>query len=389
MTFKTKDPTAMTHRHTTPPHSPTSKQPATPALPKPSTGLRVGIIGGGWPALQHAKAIADLPGVTVTAIADLLEPRRQEMLKLAPKAKDYTDALHLCADPAVDLVVIATPTDTHDDFARKAIQKSKAILIEPPGSTSHTSLKRLAKSAHDRNLPAFVSLQRRAGAAEQAARAAVLSGAIGEVYHARATWLRARAIPVGTGWYGQTARSGGGALLDLGYPMLDLALCLMGNHEVTSAMAATHRRFADVPPPELSYDAEDAATALLTLSNAASLELAVSWAINQPPSSSGTSLRLHGTQGCIDVYTPDGPLLYRHFNSRGDAERVKLKLPKLFGYPAIWRSLKAIMIQHKTQAPQADAPAPAHTSDVLVSLSEAAHSQAVIDRLYRTAAKKG
>ena len=42
-----------------------------------------------------------------------------------------------------------------------------------------------------------------------------------------------------------------------------------------------------------------------------SIELAASWALNQPPQQQGTLCRLFGDKGAIDVYTPQGATLYQ------------------------------------------------------------------------------
>ena len=49
-----------------------------------------------------------------------------------------------------------------------------------------------------------------------ASKQAIEKGYAGNVYHARAVWTRTRAVPIGTGWFTDREKSGGGALIDLG-----------------------------------------------------------------------------------------------------------------------------------------------------------------------------
>jgi predicted dehydrogenase len=85
---------------------------------------------------------------------------------------------------------------------------------------------------------------------------------------------------------------------------------------------------------------EDAFFALVRFEGGKSLELSAAWAINQPPQQNGTVCRLHGDEGAVDVYTRQGPVLYRSFSAAGEAKATLMKLPKLVGYPAMMRHFR-------------------------------------------------
>src|SRR5207249_10613610 len=107
------------------------------------------------------------------------------------------------------------------------------------------------------------AVQRRFGGAEQAAKQAIEKGYAGEVYHARAAWMRTRSIPVGTGWFTDKSKSGGGALIDIGVHMLDLAWYLLGQPKPLSAFGVTHQKFGAAVAAYRVFDVEDAAFALV------------------------------------------------------------------------------------------------------------------------------
>ena len=154
--------------------------------------------------------------------------------------------------------------------------------------------------------------------------------------------MRTRSVPAGTDWwYMDNTRSGGGVVMDLGVQMLDLAWHLMGQPRPTSVYAITSRRFREVAPAEIKYDVEDGASILMRFEGDKSLELDVTWAINQPPRRQGTVCRLHADQGAIEVYTPHGPVLYRKFGAKGEASEAPLKTPKVIGYHAMMRNFRA------------------------------------------------
>ncbi len=137
---------------------------------------------------------------------------------------------------------ICLPNDLHAPTAIAALKAGKHVLCETPPALSLGDAKKMAAAAEKSGKTLLYAAQRRFGGAEQAAQQAIAKDYIGEVRHVRASWMRMRGTPAGTGWYTDKARSGGGALLDLGAPMLDLAWYLMGQPEPQGvfAVASNH-----------------------------------------------------------------------------------------------------------------------------------------------------
>ena len=152
--------------------------------------------------------------------------------------------------------------------------------------------------------------------------------------------MRTRGTPTGTGWYADRAKSGGGAMIDMGVQMLDLAWSMLGQPRPVSAFAVFSQRFRGALPPEVTYDVEDAGFALVKFEGDQSLELSASWAINQPPAREhGTKCQIYAEKGALVVYSPQGPLLYRGFTAAGEAKETPLKTPKIVHYHAMMRHL--------------------------------------------------
>jgi predicted dehydrogenase len=133
-------------------------------------------------------------------------------------------------------------------------------------------------------------------------------------------------------------------LLDLGTHMLDIAWHLLGQPNPVSVYAVTRRQFREQAPIELPFNVEDSAFAIVKFDHGKSLELGVSWAINQAPSQNGTTCRVYGTTGGVEVYTPAGPLLYRQFNPKGEAQETPLKQPKVTGHAAMFRQFREAIL---------------------------------------------
>lgn len=304
-----------------------------------SQSIRVGIIGGGWPGLAHARAYQQTPGFKVAAIADLIPSRREAFVKEFA-AKAFTDGRELILDHQIDAVSVCTPTDQHLPLTLAALRAGKHVLCEMPPAIDARQARQMQAAASKNGKVLMYALRRRFGAHEQAARQAIQKGYVGDVYHARASWMRSRGVPTGTGWYTEKARSGGGALIDLGLHVLDLAWFLLDQPKPLNVYAITQKRFDDLPAEDPKYEVESSAFALIRFDNGKSLELACSWAINQPPQQNGAVCRVYGSKGAIEVYTPQGPVLYRHFDEKGQAKATPLKGPKTVHHAAMVRQFR-------------------------------------------------
>lgn len=369
-----------------------------------ANAIRVAILGAGRPGVRHAEGFKAAGGFEVAAVADLIPSRRRTIMDAFGAKKEVADALDALADASIDAVSICLPNHLHLPVALAALKAKKHVVIETPPGLNAAEARKLLTAAAKYGRTVLYAAQRRFGGAEQAAKQAVDKGYAGEMYHARAAWMRTRGIPVGSGeggvgWYFDRAKSGGGVILDLGVQMLDLAHDLLGRPRPLSVFAATSDRFhpaakmlpappsatpAATPPPDHAAgdgpahdgtgedggspeDAagegsdgntsgalagpsgvEDTFFALLRFEGGKTLELSASWAINQPPAQNGTLCRVHGTDGAIDVYTRAGPVLHRKFTPKGDSRETPLKTPKVTGYHAMMRHFREC-IQGKAQ----------------------------------------
>ena len=307
-----------------------------------SQSTKVGIIGGGWPGLAHARGYLEAGGFSIVAVADLIPPRRAKLAEGSPKAKQYADAKELIADKEVEAVSICLPTALHLPIALAALKAKKHVIVETPPGLSVKEVKQMSAAAAKAGRVLTYAFQRRFSGAELATKQAIEKGYAGDVLHARSSLMRTRGIPAGTGWYTDRAQSGGGALLDLGSHMLDIGWHLLGHPKPVSVFAITRQQFADLSATPNAV--EDSAFALIRFEGGKSLELAVSWAINQPPTQNGTTCRIYGSSGAIEVYTPAGPMLYRGFGPKGDAKQTPLKQPKVAGHAAMLRQFRECIL---------------------------------------------
>src|SRR5206468_4114980 len=122
------------------------------------------------------------------------------------------------------------------------------------------------------------------------------AGRLGEVYYARGQWLRRRKLPPRP-TFTEKRLSGGGAGLDIGVHVLDLAYWFLGAPEPVSVSAVTSDRLTKRPDlggfwgdwDRERTDVEDFAAAFVRFANGAVLALEASWLLFQPE---GETIRL-------------------------------------------------------------------------------------------------
>src|SRR5687768_9234694 len=309
-----------------------------------SQQLRAGIIGGGWPGQMHAKGYAAAGGFKVAAIADLIPSRREKFLSEHPGARQYASSDELLDDDQLDVISVCLPNHLHAPTTIAALKAGKHVICEKPPAMTTSESKKMAAAAEKAKKLLMYSVQRRFGGAEQASKQAIDKDYAGDVYHARGSFMRTRGIPVGTGWFIDKSKAGGGALIDIGVHMLDLAWYLLGQPKPISAFGVTHHRFAHTLPDGKKIDVDDAAFAMVRFDNNKSLELATSWAINQSPQQQGTICRVYGEKAAIEVYTPSGATLYRNFDAKGDSKPHPLKPPKTVSHIALMRHFRECIL---------------------------------------------
>ena len=304
--------------------------------------IRLAVAGFGASGKAHAAAARD-GGFALAAVADLI-PDRLAAAKAAGALATVEDATALIADPSVDAIAVCLPTHLHLPLATAALKAGKHVLIELPPTPTSKDAKALARVAEKADRVLMYAAHRRFGGAEQSARQAIEKGYVGPVYHARLSALRTRGVPQGTGWYHERNKSGGGAVVDLALPLIDLLLYLTAPAKVASVFALAHHKLTGL-------DVEESASILLKFDNRASAEISVAWALNQPASQAGTVFRLAGEHGAVDVYTPQGPTVYRAFDAKGQAKATPLKQPKVVGHAAMLRQFRSAIVGESKASP--------------------------------------
>ncbi|SLN18625.1 inositol 2-dehydrogenase [Roseisalinus antarcticus] len=140
--------------------------------------LTIGLLGAGRIGQVHARAIASNANSRLAAISDVHAPAAEALA--ATCGAEVRSSEQIIADPAIDAVLIATPTDTHSPLIEAATAAGKAVLCEKPVDLSLDRALACKAAADSTGRPVMVGFNRRFDPSFAAAKAAFDAGEIGK-----------------------------------------------------------------------------------------------------------------------------------------------------------------------------------------------------------------
>jgi len=202
-----------------------------------SSPIRVALIGYGFAARTfHAPLIRAVPGLSLDVVAS---SRPEQVRADLPDVAVVNDPMRAIVDADLDLVVIATPNDTHFPLAQAALRAGKHVVVDKPMTPSLPEAIELRTTAraHGRLLSVFHN--RRWDSDFLTVRQAMQEGLVGEVRHFESRIERFR--PQVRDRWRERPGAGTGLWWDLGPHLVDQALSLFGWPDTVQASFARQR----------------------------------------------------------------------------------------------------------------------------------------------------
>ena len=112
--------------------------------------INVGIIGtGGIANGKHMPSLAKVEGVEMTAFCDIEVEKATGAAATfgLAGAKVYTDYTKLLKDPAIDVVHVLTPNDSHAEITIAALEAGKHVMCEKPMAKKAADARRMVEAA--------------------------------------------------------------------------------------------------------------------------------------------------------------------------------------------------------------------------------------------------
>ncbi|MGC0273929.1 Gfo/Idh/MocA family protein [Pseudactinotalea sp. Z1739] len=245
-----------------------------------STGsdhLTIGVIGLGIIGRQHVERFtaADTP-VRLAGVYDTNEALVQQFAR-THDVPGVSSVEELLALEDMDAVVIAVPSGLHRDLTITALQAGKHVLLEKPIDISVAASDEILQAARASGTVLSVVSQRRFAPANQYIKQLIDDGGLGRITSAaiEVPLWRTQEYYDSAGWRGTWAMDGGGALMNQGVHLVDLALWLLGDVEEVYAHTGllAHERI----------EVEDTVTITARLKSGAFMTFLATTAAHSPP----------------------------------------------------------------------------------------------------------
>jgi len=273
--------------------------------------LRAAVIGVGvgW---NHIEGYQTCPDSELIAICDanptVLAERGPKFN--VPESARFTDYKELLKREDLDAVSIALPNFLHEPVAVAAFEAGKHVLCEKPLSLNSASGQRIIDAGKAAGKTLMVCYNHRYRPEIVWLKDQITRGDFGDIYAVKAGWMREGWIPTHGAWFTDKARSGGGALIDLGVHVLDLALWLMGYPKPVSVSGASFSKFVPrgqkTNPRTMkpsSNEVDDLGMGFVRFENDSALMFESAWATHREPMQDGYFVRLFGSEAGANFFT--------------------------------------------------------------------------------------
>ena len=257
----------------------------------PARPVRVALLGYGMASkVFHAPLVAGVPGLALVCVCS---SRPDAVHQDWPNMRVVATPEQVWVDPDIDLVVIATPNESHYPLALAALQAGKHVLVDKPCTPTLAQAEHLLTVAAQQRRVMTVFQNRRFDVDFLALQSVVASGALGRVVEVSSHFDRYRPM-VPKRWREQNL-PGSGLWFDLGAHLVDQALVLWGMPDAISLDLACLRDGSGVDDwfhAVLRYDSAYQGLRVILHASTLVADCGPRWAV-------------HGTQGSYTQFDLD------------------------------------------------------------------------------------
>ena len=271
--------------------------------------VKVGIIGTGGISNAHMGGYKAIPDrVEMTAVCDIDEEKVKAYAAKFNVPRWYTDYNEMLAKENLDAVSVTTWNAAHKGAAIAALNAGVNVICEKPMAMNAEEAEEMKAAAERNGKVLQIGFVRRYGEDAAMIKKFIDGGTLGDLYYAKATYLRRSGCP--GGWFGDKSYSGGGPLIDLGVHVMDLVRYLAGCPKPISVYGVTYNNLgpdrASGAKANLGYeskqnsskfkfDVEDFTSAMIRFDNGMVLTVEASFNLNIKEDRA--DIELFGTKG--------------------------------------------------------------------------------------------
>ncbi|RHW30390.1 Gfo/Idh/MocA family protein [Oceanobacillus profundus] len=222
--------------------------------------MNFAIVGCGFIAKKHAKAIQEVENANLVAVSDKLNTAMEPYVEeYGVAAYEELDQMLLRED--IDVVSVCTPTGLHAPLAIKVANAKKHVILEKPIAMTLEETDKIIEACNRNEVKLSIVHPNRFRPVVMELRKILDQKLLGKISHANAivNWNRNQEYYDQALWRG-TKEFDGGALMNQAIHNLDLLLWFMGKPEQIFSMEATRLR---------KIEAEDVSTGVIKFKSGA------------------------------------------------------------------------------------------------------------------------
>lgn len=202
--------------------------------------IRWGIIGCG-DVTEHKSgpAFNKVPDSTLVAVMRRDAAKAKDYAERHGVPKYYSDGQQLINDPGINAIYIATPPESHEQYALDAMAAGKPVYVEKPMALSFAAAKKIKQFSEDKQVKLVVAHYRRAQPFFMTIKELVDNRELGEIISAdlifnRIALTAEELSQPQKAWRVDPALSGGGLFHDMAPHQLGLMLYFFGEVQQAS-----------------------------------------------------------------------------------------------------------------------------------------------------------
>lgn len=187
--------------------------------------LKVAVIGTGFIGSVHARNVARHPQADLVAVNDAnLESAKR--ISATTGARVLANVEEIFDSKEINAVLIATPTNTHVDYLKRAAQMGKAVYCEKPIGLDYQEAEQAVRTVRAAGIPVMLGFNRRFDANHAAVKQAVDQGEVGKIEIVQLTSRGPQPPPI------EYVKVSGGQMRDQTIHFFDLLRWLTGDEAV-------------------------------------------------------------------------------------------------------------------------------------------------------------
>ena len=277
--------------------------------------MRFGLVGAGKIGALRAAAVRAQANAEIVAVFDVNQAAASKVAAGAP----VFDGLEKFLDAPMDAVIISTPPHLHEEACLGAFSRGLHVLCEKPMASTVDAGRRMVEAARNHNRVLAVGFNFRYYPFVKFVRAAVDAGKIGNIDHVRLFGGHDGLHNFSADWQYKMPHSGGGAMMDIGIHLSDLARYFLG--EVTRVSGVMSENIYKLP------GSEDNAMAIYVNPEGVAATYHATWAEWQGYE---IAVEVYGDRGMVrGSYAPMQNILIEKDSPTGPAKRTVKRYPEV------------------------------------------------------------